>query len=115
MVKMNIKRQLTQNRKPSLSQRKPRRRSSKWNIRNSLSNKKKLRKISTRLNPRKQPINHWNKSTRVNILRTRFFAPFFLRQPGVEPVTLRPEPQRHNRSAKQPYQNLYQMKSDLHI
>ncbi|CAL6066005.1 Hypothetical_protein [Hexamita inflata] len=47
MVKINKIRQLTQNRKPSQSQRKPRRRSSKLNIRNSLSNNRELRKIPT--------------------------------------------------------------------
>ncbi|CAL5981931.1 Hypothetical_protein [Hexamita inflata] len=56
LVKMNQKRQLTQNRKPSQAQQKPRKRSSKWNIRNSLSKNRELRKISTRLNPRKQLI-----------------------------------------------------------
>ncbi|CAL6102274.1 Hypothetical_protein [Hexamita inflata] len=49
LVQMNKKRLLTQNRKPSQAQRKPRRRSSKQNIRNSLSNNRELRKISAKL------------------------------------------------------------------
>ncbi|CAL6053905.1 Hypothetical_protein [Hexamita inflata] len=74
MVKMNKKRQLTQNRKLSQSQRKPRRRSKLKNIRNSLSNNRKLRKISKRLNPRKQLIYHQQytpKTVIALVLRTK--------------------------------------------
>ncbi|CAL5978985.1 Hypothetical_protein [Hexamita inflata] len=65
MVKMNKKRLLTQNRKPSQSQRKPRRRSSKWNIRNSLSNNRELRKIYTGNIPRNQEFAKSNKLRRT--------------------------------------------------
>ncbi|CAL6104658.1 Hypothetical_protein [Hexamita inflata] len=71
MVKMNKKRLLTQNRKPSQSQRKPRRRSSKRNIRNSLSNNRKLRKISAKLNPRKSLIYHRQYTPKLGICKIK--------------------------------------------
>ncbi|CAL6028675.1 Hypothetical_protein [Hexamita inflata] len=71
MVQMNKKRQLTQNRKPSQSQRKPRRRSKLKNIRNSLSNNRKLRKISAKLNPRKKLIYHRQYTPKLGICKIK--------------------------------------------
>ncbi|CAL6015115.1 Hypothetical_protein [Hexamita inflata] len=64
-----LKRQLTQNRKPSQSQRKPRRRNCKLNIRNSVSNNRELNKIPTRLNPRKQLIHHRQYTPKLEICK----------------------------------------------
>ncbi|CAL6014826.1 Hypothetical_protein [Hexamita inflata] len=65
------KRQLTQNRKPSQFQRKPRRKSKLKNIRNSLSNNRELRKISKRLNPRKQLIYHRQYTPKLGICKNK--------------------------------------------
>ncbi|CAL6089545.1 Hypothetical_protein [Hexamita inflata] len=64
-----LKRQLTQNRKPSQSQRKPRRINCKLNIRNSVSNNRELNKIPTRLNPRKQLIHHRQYTPKLGICK----------------------------------------------
>ncbi|CAL5994160.1 Hypothetical_protein [Hexamita inflata] len=71
MVQMNKKRLLTQNRKPSQSQRKPRRRSKLRNIRNSSSNNRELRKISKQLNSRKKLIYHRQYTPKLGICKIK--------------------------------------------
>ncbi|CAL5970209.1 Hypothetical_protein [Hexamita inflata] len=68
---MNQKRLLTQNRKPSQSQRKPRRRSKLKNIRNSSSSNRELRKISKQLNPRKKLIYHRQYTPKLGICKIK--------------------------------------------
>ncbi|CAL5991408.1 Hypothetical_protein [Hexamita inflata] len=61
MVKMNKKRQLTQNRKPCQSQQKPRRRSKLKNIRNSLSNNRELNnQVNEPMHQRQPPPSNAN-------------------------------------------------------